>query len=294
MLWVNSNDQPFDAFGTLPVVASRDLENTSFSETYIKEFDECIIDNLNLLYVAFTRAGRELFVYGPSVANENYIASLFKSTLSKLDEWTEPENPALPIVFTSGTSTSAPAKNKSEDINIYQPAVREPSAAIANTDYTPAWPELSTPVDSKEIRFGKHVHESMASIRKVADVEKVITKLSMSEEWSRTFADFIELENAVNKTWQLMAHNGWTDPRYTVFSEVDICDRNGNVVRPDRVLVDDDKAIVIDFKTGAKEEEHHKQVATYMELLLETGIKEVEGYLLYTDELKTVQVAFPQ
>ena len=64
-IWANSGE----VFGDFPdthLVAYQDgLESSSFGETYLEERRKAIIDNLNLLYVAFTRAKNRLYVLAP-------------------------------------------------------------------------------------------------------------------------------------------------------------------------------------------------------------------------------------
>ena len=54
------------------------------------------------------------------------------------------------------------------------------------------------------------------------------------------------------------------------------------VLRPDRVMVSGDRAVVLDYKFGQREEaRHRRQVGRYMALLREMGYREVKGYLWY-------------
>ena len=60
---------------------------------------------------------------------------------------------------------------------------------------------------------------------------------------------------------------------------------------PDRVLVKDNQAIVIDYKTGQKESKHLKQVNNYAQILEGMGYRVMEKYLLYVgEEMEIVEV----
>ncbi|MFM7857704.1 MAG: 3'-5' exonuclease, partial [Flammeovirgaceae bacterium] len=65
MLWVQSADSLFKGAGHIPVKYSSELENTFFAEDYQEETKRINLDNLNLLYVAFTRAEIGLVAFGP-------------------------------------------------------------------------------------------------------------------------------------------------------------------------------------------------------------------------------------
>jgi len=81
--------------------------------------------------------------------------------------------------------------------------------------------------------------------------------------------------------------------REVVFSERSILCGNGQVVRPDRVIIDGPGATVIDFKFGHSErEEYVRQLRHYMELLGEMGYDPVEGFLWYAtlDQIKKIEI----
>jgi len=93
--------------------------------------------------------------------------------------------------------------------------------------------------------------------------------------------------------WELLEKNKWTSDYFQVLSEVEFCDEKQRIHRPDKVLVNDEQTIIIDFKTGKKETGHHQQVAEYCRLLHLTGMKNISGHLIYTSEKEAVKVEWP-
>lgn len=63
-LWCNPKHQPFDKLPIVPVDYNKKLLNTIYVDDYKNEYLQNTVDNLNLLYVAFTRACKNLFVIG--------------------------------------------------------------------------------------------------------------------------------------------------------------------------------------------------------------------------------------
>ena len=64
-IWCESKEPPFNALPVLPIDYSKSqMLNTVYEEDYLNEHLQNTVDNLNLLYVAFTRAKSRLFVYG--------------------------------------------------------------------------------------------------------------------------------------------------------------------------------------------------------------------------------------
>lgn len=63
IMWVQPQDEPFNEFSRLPVLISKNLENSVFSNEFMQEESLVAIDNLNLLYVALTRAKDRLYIF---------------------------------------------------------------------------------------------------------------------------------------------------------------------------------------------------------------------------------------
>src|SRR6185436_11051807 len=63
LLWVTSGESPYDELGMIPVKPTKALVNTSFSRQYEDELTSNYIDNLNLMYVAMTRAEEQLYIF---------------------------------------------------------------------------------------------------------------------------------------------------------------------------------------------------------------------------------------
>lgn len=63
-IWVELNEEPFSAVPFTLVTPKKELADTVFKNEYEKEYRQFVVDNMNLLYVAFTRAGKNLYFYG--------------------------------------------------------------------------------------------------------------------------------------------------------------------------------------------------------------------------------------
>ena len=83
ILWCHPTQKPFDQMSLVPVKYSKALRNTIFAPDYFKEKLHACMDNLNALYVAFTRAKEELIVIAPQPKKEtSTIASLLWNSLT--------------------------------------------------------------------------------------------------------------------------------------------------------------------------------------------------------------------
>jgi len=90
--------------------------------------------------------------------------------------------------------------------------------------------------------------------------------------------------------WQLPETADWFAETNTVLNEAVILTPGAKLYRPDRVVINGNKAIVIDYKFGeAEKESYSKQVKNYMQLITEMGYQ-TTGYLSYITLGKTVKV----
>jgi ATP-dependent exoDNAse (exonuclease V) beta subunit len=73
--------------------------------------------------------------------------------------------------------------------------------------------------------------------------------------------------------------------------EKEVVSRFGDTKRIDRLILKDDEAVIVDFKSGTEEEGHTKQIKEYMDLILAIyPKKKARGCLLYVDELMIKEV----
>jgi CRISPR/Cas system-associated exonuclease Cas4 (RecB family) len=86
-------------------------------------------------------------------------------------------------------------------------------------------------------------------------------------------------------------HSDWFSGQYTILSEQDILTPSGSMQRPDRVMIADKHAIVIDYKFGNEQPKSHlEQVRNYMLLLRQMGYT-TEGHIIYValNKIHTIQ-----
>ena len=112
VLCCTPTEEPFSKLPLAPIKYSqRGMTGTIYDSDYKEEHQQNIVDNLNLLYVAFTRAGSELYVYGKRKASANTRSALIEQVLPEVEkELNGPNSPILtgvedekePLVFEYG------------------------------------------------------------------------------------------------------------------------------------------------------------------------------------------------
>ena len=142
----------------------------------------------------------------------------------------------------------------------------------------------------EKMEKGVLIHEILAGIETTADIEKAVDDqyrlgLIHSEErieFSGLITGLMNIEYSKGKV------GDWFKPGLVVKNEKTIASRHREW-RPDRVLIDDSRTIVIDYKTGQKDPGHLTQINEYGDLLQEMGYENIEKYLLYLESREVVE-----
>ena len=290
VLWVRPETEPFNKLGIVPVRYSRELTNTIFADDYTEEKYSVFIDNINLLYVAFTRAKEAL--YGFSVDNprgENTIASVLKKAITegKSDDSTS----AIELAGHFNTETrifemgeinvtkSEPAKMKGMQYNSYHVSRETDSLRLKlHGEYYFHQKEGGF---MEKINYGKLMHEVFEGIDTATDINPAVRKLVL--EGKITEEESSPLEQRMNSLISSPAVKEWFSHENKVLKEAGILLPSGTQRRPDRIIFRDGKTIIVDFKFGEPNNHYLRQLGYYRKLLSEMGYKDIEAFIWYVD-----------
>ena len=75
-----------------------------------------------------------------------------------------------------------------------------------------------------------------------------------------------------------------------VLNESSLIDTDGQLLRPDRVIVNDGRVMIVDYKFGEHHRSYERQLRKYSDIWHRLGYKDVSAYLWYvhTDEVVKV------
>ena len=270
-LWVKSNLPPFN--GNYFFVPTAAVRGSVFDDYVHREELETLVDNLNMLYVAFTRPETVLKVFYNTEAKKNYSSKWimeFVATHGKDG------------IFEKGQLTTPPSKDNETTINSYQlNPDKLPSGERKNIFSRLA---IDTTSRKEQIR-GETIHDILQHIKTKADIERVITQQKFSAPENSKIIHAFFNEGFKNKMFA-----DWFSDKWIVYNERDFVNTEGHIIRPDRLLVKDKTAIVIDFKTGESHPKYHKQILEYTGTVKQLGFDTVSGYLVYLSPFKIEQV----
>ena len=289
LLWVTSNQEPFHEFGAVPLTPSKKLLETSFHESYRKEVTHAVIDNVNLLYVAFTRAEEQLYIFSPADQENDLTTTgtLISRVLQQNTEW----NLSDEKTFTLGKSTDhQKKKNKKKEsvmtLSSY-PSNRWQGKLSITTHSNDLLSMFQSPGTSK-INYGILVHKILAEIQSEKDIDKTISNYYFEGLYSEH--EKKKLEEEIRLLFLIPEVKYFFNGDWSVKTEPEIIRPGGEILRPDRGLVKGNKAIVVDFKTGKESAVHTKQINRYAEVLLSMHYVDVEKYLVYVNEKRVKKV----
>lgn len=313
-IWCEPTEKPYSELPVIPVDFSRKaMANTIYEQDYNKEHLQNMVDNLNLLYVAFTRAGRNLIVMGrrDTPLTREY---LIEETLPKLSELEdsdftgEPSDKNTELCFSYGElpdnddGAKATDNGKSSTANVFLQKPKTLAISIrnykSNADFRQSneSEQFISGDDDRQgyISMGNVLHSLFSTIHTSDDISKVL------EDYERNgiiYGKDFSRESLVKLLSKRLANPQvaeWFQPKWKLFNECNILwtEDDGKVVtkRPDRVMSDGSHTIVVDFKFGSPRSEYEKQVKLYMSLLTRMGYPNVRGYLwfVYTGEVRQV------
>jgi ATP-dependent exoDNAse (exonuclease V) beta subunit len=289
----------------LPIAYTNAMSETVFAPEFQEETAQTWMDNLNILYVGFTRAEHNLILLAKHKKSLNGIeklstvSDLLQLSVNDLDgNWNE-EN----LHFEKGElDVSQAEKDKISD----NPLKQIPSSFPVSFVSKEFQPEKSifkqsnksrefinpdAPNKEQYVSYGNIMHRLFEQINQWEDIEKAIDNhISEGIIHSGERQDYIEKITAAIQESQV---ENWFSEEYKSYQEYSIItEENGEVAtkRPDRVLFSENATLVIDYKFGEEHHFHKKQVKEYVDLLKKMNYPQVEGYLWYVEKRKVEKV----
>ena len=304
LLWCQPDVEPFNELPLLPIDYSSKLANSIFQKQYFNEQMHQFIDCLNMAYVAFTRAKNEMFCFAPMPAGDQPLELSKMKTLSDLmmtsilaDQSTDTKHIQLSENYSEETTIFELGKPGN---SVYQEKTAETEHQQL-TDYPIAqskdrlrikhksidfWLSEQNLTDSR-LNYGTVMHDILKSIVRRDDEEKAISAMVNTGRINPEESDFIRQELA--KFWKMPEVDLWFDNDAEILNESPILLPGGEQYRPDRVIIKDRKALVVDYKFGDEiRKSHSAQVKQYAGIISKMGY-EVETYLCYVSLGKVIQ-----
>ena len=314
--------KPYNELPVVPVdFSKKSMTGTVYEKDYFEEHLQNIVDNLNLLYVAFTRAGQNLVVIGKRRGKKaaatgsnrseliedclQTVAGELDATVENIDDYDEP------IVFKYGKlyvgkKDVADSEEEEEEENVFNQPVSARKIAINSYDYPVVFRQSNESRDfingddtpeadrRRYIKLGNVMHNIFAHIRTTDDIEPQLRQLEQDGVIYSEEFDAKDLRSSIERAMQNPQVRDWFSPRWRLYNECTILEyKSGETIehRPDRVMTDGKEWIVVDFKFGQRNDHDYSiQVGEYMDLISRMGVKNISGYIWYVMRNEIVKV----
>ena len=316
ILWCRPSESPFNRLPLAPIdYSAKGMKGTIYEPQYEEEHLQTVVDNLNLLYVAFTRASSSLCVFGRR-GSKSSRSALIEQVLPKLKMQNAHidgiDNPKCTLHFEYGHSpltshpspltshpsspTSHPSPNpflqKSEPVAV-QINVHESKVLIGQSNQSTLFAsgkDDDEATDRTYIQLGSVLHKVFSTIRTTADIDRALLQLEHEGIIYDRDITRQRIEQLIRKRLSDPRVADWFSGRWTLYNECNILTPEGDTYRPDRVMTNGQDTIVVDFKFGRERDEYHDQVRGYMSLLGQMGHPQTKGYLWFVYSNKIVPV----
>ena len=315
-IWCSPKVAPFNELPLVPVdFNAKQMKGTIFEDDYNDEHLQNCVDNLNLLYVAFTRASQSLYVIARR-GNANQRSYTIEESIANMELEGgllegDPSDKKSIIKYTYGTLETADKKKTTLSDNIFMPQVSNKNVKMvtydSHTDFRQSNKSREFVCDEDDsnseekqrlayIKTGRVLHHLFATINTADDIEPSLKKLEIEGLIEDSNVTCESLRKMLHKRLENKQVADWFSGRWELFNECTILDYDESTDtvkehRPDRVMKDGDKVVIVDFKFGAYRPEYTDQVRRYIALTKGMGYKDVKGYLwfVYTNNIEEVK-----
>ena len=295
IIWCQPTVEPFNDLGIVPLTYGKSLVNTIFREQYLSEKLFTYIDNLNLLYVSFTRAKNRLVVFAPKPSakaikdekDAQQVSALLWKSVSENENMKLSETDTETF-FEMGNPNRVEAETKKEHA---APVKMDSWAFIPYEDRLKLrLNSIGFFSDDGSRDYGKLMHDLISRVNTAADLEQAVMKKMLEGEISEE--QKTEILSRLRQTLSLPEVTDWYSGKYEVINETQLLHPASGVSRPDRVMIDGNGAvIVVDYKFGEGEDvRYNRQVQRYVRQIREMGYPNVQGFVFYVKLNKVISV----
>ena len=283
-IWVNADVELMGLPKAL-VAKNKDVEHYGevAAAVYKEKTQEDLLDNINILYVALTRAEEQLYVISRMQKQNdkgfypNNMASFFIKYLLFKNIFDENK---LDYAFGSDKKLSSDKSmvnniktipQLTETLNPKHIKIALRESLMWNTN------------QQKAIEYGNIIHEILSFIKTENDIELAVTKAI--ENGLIISSQQKEIEKAIREIVTHHELSAFFSENYTVLNEKTIIQKEGGLVKPDKMVITNNNEIyLLDYKTGEIQTKYQQQLENYQNAVEKMGFKVTRKALVYIGE----------
>ena len=281
-IWLNADEK---IMGLPKILVDKNSKVEDFGEdaakVYLQKKQEDLLDTINVLYVALTRAEEQLHIIsGMNIKKDGSLPNNMSTFFIQFLEGQGFEETKLEYEFGIANKLSPENNKQQETQNIPQVvSTLDPKNIKIAQRESRMW----NTKQQKAIEYGNIIHEILSFVKTKTDVNLAITKAiengliisSQQEEVSKTIYEIVNHQEL----------SGFFSENNKVLNEKTIIQKEGTLVKPDRMVVTKDKEIyLLDYKTGLHQTKYELQLENYQNAIEKMGFKVTKKTLIYIGE----------
>jgi ATP-dependent exoDNAse (exonuclease V) beta subunit len=265
------------------------LADAGLEEFYELEKNEQYLDNLNLLYVAFTRAVERLHIIAYKAKSQKQ-----KTVSDWLNDYLTNNVASGEEVFESGQlqnkqHNESPGEIKNFDISELNFNSNSGLIKIKGSHKLKLKDDPDSYRDEAALANGIKMHYILSGINSVSEINSVLE--TMLIQGIITESEKPELNEKINTILSNKLIKKYFSDSVISKNEAEMITDSGELLRPDKIVFEKDHAVVIDYKTGKPNtKKYSSQMSKYAMALQNMGHPVVKKILVYIDENKVEEI----
>ena len=280
-LWLNAEEE---TVGLPKVLIDNSSAVEGFGEDalelYIIKKQEELLDNINVLYVALTRAEEQLYIISSrNLSNKgelpkNNMCAFFINYLIAQGVY-DADKLEYELGNAAKLSSTEKHKDESKTIPVVNAILDAKNIKIAQRE------SLMWGTHQQEaIEYGNLIHEILSFVKTKNDVDLAITKAL--ENGLITIAQKQLVHQTIVEIVEHTALKNHFAEGNRVMNEQTIIQKEARTIKPDRMVITPDNTVfLLDYKTGAPNPKYELQLTNYQYAIEDMGYKVVEKALIY-------------
>jgi ATP-dependent exoDNAse (exonuclease V) beta subunit len=288
LMWVTPTQEPFNQLGALAVRYGTELQKTQFSGEYKEEYTKTHLDNLNLLYVAFTRAEWGLIVTSPAArpGRLSHVGEIVQQVVT--ENYSNEFNGADLAIGEFSTMPDQEVKTDLVALKLdrYHSTDWREKLVIKREGSEFFEDEISA--KRSKINRGILIHTVLSRIHYKSDADEKLETFFLEHALPAEDADAVKKD-----VYSVLEHpfmSNWFTKEWEIKAEALVLLPGGRQKRIDRIMLGKKRTVIVDYKTGIKKNIDKEQVEIYASVLTQMGYPNVQAYLVYLKDMKVEEV----
>lgn len=288
--WINLVE-PIGKLTSAIIPLKNEISLTQYAYLEAEELQANMLDNFNLLYVSLTRAEKRLYIISDNdvktkngEVKDKIISTYLYNTCITHEKFNAETNT---LTVGNRSKHTSKSEDKNENVLVLDSMISSnwKDKLEMSKLHKKHWNEGTY---MEKIEYGNLIHDLLSKINTKEDVTSILEEFE--REGVINPSQITELTKDIYSLLDKNPVSEWFSGKGLVKNEQDILTKEGDVLRPDKVILFNNKTVVIDFKTGEKNNKYIKQIKKYGDILKEMGYPNIEQYLLYTKYFEVEEV----